>query len=103
MTICVICSSIEVKQVFLVYFTAPCRVNKTKNLISRKVYRSGTKAADLKCKEGFQLFGTINGARPICFNGTWMFDGKKFPYCDTEVKANRVVDSFWHKLFLSGG
>ena len=99
-----ICISIEKKQVFLVYFTAPCRVNKTKNLISEDVYESGTKAADLKCEEGFRLTGMINSDRPVCFNGTWKFGGLKFPYCEAEEKTRKVTDSFWklHRFFLGG-
>lgn len=98
-TICVICTSIEVKHVFLVYCAAPCRVNATDNLISKEVYLNGTKA-DLKCKDGFLLIGMINGDRPVCFNGTWKFDGKEFsPSCETEEERKKVDNNFWDKLY----
>ena len=104
MTICVICISIEEKQVFLVYFTAPCRVNKTKNLISGKVYRNGTKAVDLRCEKGFQLIGVINRDWPVCFNGTWKIDGTKFPYCEAVTrKIQKVEYTFWDILSSFGG
>ena len=84
---------VEAKQVFFVYFTAPCRVNITKNLI--EVYRNGTKP-DLECEKGFRLIGMINGDRPVCFNGTWKFDGKKFYLrCIAEAEINKVDNNFW--------
>ena len=78
---------------FFVYFTAPCRVNKTKNVI--EVYQNGTKL-DLKCEKGFRLIGMINGVMPVCFNGTWKFDGKEFyPRCEAEGTIKKVENNFW--------
>ena len=86
---------------FFVYFTAPCRVNITKNLI--KVYQNGTKPGS-DCKEGFGLIGIINSDWPVCFNGTWKFDGKEFyPRCE----SNRIIEMFdnnyWDKSYSHGG
>ena len=58
------------------------------------MFRHGTKA-DLKCGERFKLAGGINGDLPDCFNGTWKFRGKTFPYCIDILQAENEEEDFW--------
>ena len=74
---------------------APCHVNATTNLVSQKVYKHGSEA-DLKCKEGFQLSGTINGKMPVCFNGKW--NSLIFPYCVEDHLVEQTKQEFNRKM-----
>ena len=81
-------------------FLAPCHVIASDNLISDRVYKSGTRA-DLKCKKGFTLVGMIDGEVPSCLNGTWMIrQGTKFPYCAN--KADVIKEITYFKKYLFG-
>ena len=77
-----------------VYFSAPCYVNASDNLISKEIRLHGQKA-NLECKKGFTLSGIIRGEMPVCFNGTWKFEYARFPYCKSDDKIAKTRESWW--------
>jgi hypothetical protein len=76
-------------------------VKLTDNLISKsEIYKHGSKA-ELRCKEGHQLSGSINGNIPTCNNGTWKVS--IFPYCVKDKDVEKSKEDFnieWMKEAL---
>jgi hypothetical protein len=67
-------------------------VKLTDNLISKsEIYKHGSKA-ELRCKEGHQLSGSINGNIPTCNNGTWKVS--IFPYCVKDKDVEKSIKEF---------
>ena len=82
--------------------SAPCYVNATANLLSKKVYRHGSKVV-LKCKDGFQLAGVIDFKMPICFDGKLKLNGKMkssiSPYCVKDETVQKSIQDLHGELF----